>query len=48
MNEIKKLCSGFSDASLEERRDFWATFMAAIAYPESGYKVDTVFLGLHH
>lgn len=44
MNEIKKLCSGFSDASLEERRDFWATFMAAIAYPESGYKVDTVFL----
>jgi hypothetical protein len=40
---VEKLCPGFFGSTDDEKKRFWITFMAAIAYPESGYKPSAVF-----
>jgi hypothetical protein len=42
-SDIVSLCPGYFEASESEKPDFWALFIASIAYPESGYKPTTVF-----
>jgi hypothetical protein len=39
--QVEKLCPRFFEASVPERKAFWALFLASIAYPESAFNPST-------